>query len=76
MEPTPHTPMHITTLTQTHSNAYGHVTCSICQAAFHLADDVLILSCLHVFHFRCISRWFDAVSLKGKRNLPELPNSC
>lgn len=37
------------------------VQCSICQAGYSPHTDVAVLKCKHVFHLRCVERWFDRV---------------
>jgi hypothetical protein len=38
--------------------------CSICMNGLHKKHNVIILKCTHVFHEKCIFKWFDEYSYK------------
>ena len=34
-------------------------TCCICLAAMKIGDDIVLLKCQHLFHFKCLEKWIE-----------------
>lgn len=41
----------------------AQTNCSICFGDYAPGDDKLVLSCIHVFHYKCISKWKNTCPL-------------
>jgi hypothetical protein len=51
-------------------------TCCICLGIMKLNDDVVLLKCQHLFHFKCLDKWVETMKLalfvEEKLNLEKL----
>ena len=36
------------------------ITCAVCIEIFDLVDDVIEMTCRHIFHMDCLIGWFEA----------------